>query len=149
MRSLDLTRYISPQESFSIRVARYGGISKEVSRVKLEAELGGVMLSQIAARVDLENPIRRFRGMLAGPYFHFGLQTFKRPRGSVARRRPRKRPAFHPSTMVPKLARCLVNLACATEETVFWTRSVASVASCSKPASWDAQFWVLMHYGGW
>jgi len=119
MRSLDLTRYISPQESFSIRVARYGGISKEVSRVKLEAELGGVMLSQIAARVDLENPIRRFRGMLAGPYFHFGLQTFKRPRGSVARRRPRKRPAFHPSTMVPKLARCLVNLACATEETVF------------------------------
>jgi len=119
LRSLDLSMYISPQESFSVRVVRYGGISKEVSRVKLEAELGGVMLSQTGSRVDLENPIRRFRGILAGPYFHFGLQTFKRPRGSVARRRPRKRPVFHPSTMVPKLARCLVNLACATEKTVF------------------------------
>jgi tRNA (guanine10-N2)-dimethyltransferase len=119
LRSLDMSRYVSPQESFSVRVARYGGISKEISRVKLEAELGGVMLSQTASHVDLENPIRRFRGILSGPYFHFGLQTFKRPRGSVARRRPRKRPVFHPSTMVPKLARCLVNLACATEDTVF------------------------------
>ncbi|HZD12159.1 MAG TPA: THUMP domain-containing protein, partial [Candidatus Binatus sp.] len=110
IRSQDLSRYISPEETFSFRVARYGGVSKETSRVELESELGGLLKSQTGSRVDLDRPDQRFRGLLAGPSFYFGVRTFRKEKGSIANRLPRKRPVFHPSTMVPKLARCLVNL---------------------------------------
>ncbi len=119
LRSSNMSDYIRPEDSFNIRVARYGGVSKELSRVKLEAELGGLVASQTGSKVDLETPMKRFRGILTESSFHFGLQTYHRPKGSIGNRRPRKRPVFHPSTMIPKLARCLVNLSGATEETVF------------------------------
>src|SRR5438046_10240863 len=61
------------------------------------------------AKVDLENPQRQFRGLLAGPYLHLGLIAHRRPDVIVANRRPRMRPSFHPSTMVPKHARSMVN----------------------------------------
>ena len=41
----------------------------------------------------------------------FGISGVKKPSGLMAPRRPRKRPVFHPSTMPPKIARCMVNLA--------------------------------------
>ncbi len=119
LRSVDLSHYITAEDSFNVRVARYGGTSKEVSRVKLEAELGGLLVAQTGSKVNLESPTKRFRGILTESSFRFGLQTYQRPKGSIARRRPRKRPVFHPSTMVPKLARCLVNLSGATENTLF------------------------------
>src|SRR5207247_10754739 len=71
------------------------------------------------ARVDLENPQRQFRGLLAGPYFHLGLIAHRRPDVFVADRRPRMRPSFHPSTMVPKLARSMVHMSHAVPGSTF------------------------------
>ncbi len=119
VKSSDLPRFLQADESFSIRVLRFGGVSKEMPRVKLEGHLGWLMNKVTNARVDLENPQRQFRGLLAGPYFHLGLIAHRRPDVFVADRRPRMRPSFHPSTMVPKLARSMVNISHAVPRSTF------------------------------
>lgn len=119
VKSADLSSHIHADESFNVRVLRFGGVSKETSRVKLEGHLGWLIGGITKAKVNLENPKHQFRGLLAGPYFHLGLIAHQRPAGYVASRRPRKRPAFHPSTMTPKLARGMVNLSGAVEGTTF------------------------------
>ena len=106
----DLEPFLSSQDSFSIRMLRFGGVSKELSRVHLEGYLGKLLAGKTGAKVDLRSPKKPFRGILAGSLFHLGLIMHQRPKGSIHRRRPRKRAVFHPSTMPPKLARCLVNL---------------------------------------
>jgi tRNA (guanine10-N2)-dimethyltransferase len=110
IESVDLTPYLSPQDSFSVRILRFGGVSKRLSRVHLESYVGKLIAEKTRARVDLRSPKKPIRGTLAGSLLHLGLIMYQRPKGSVHRRRPRKRAVFHPSTMPPKLARCLVNL---------------------------------------
>ncbi len=119
IKSSNLPNYLGEKDSFNIRVLRFGGVSKEMSRVRLEGHLGWLMANITKARVDLENPTHSFRGLLAGPYFHLGLIAHQRPADFVGSRRPRKRPAFHPSTMAPKLARSMVNLSGAVKGTKF------------------------------
>ena len=119
VKSADFSLHIRPDESFSVRVLRFGGVSRDTSRVKLEGHLGWLIGNKTKARVNLENPTRLFRGILAGDYFHLGRVVHQRPAGYVASRRPRKRPAFHPSTMTPKLARSMVNLSGAVEHATF------------------------------
>jgi tRNA (guanine10-N2)-dimethyltransferase len=110
VESTDLEPFLSSHDSFSVRMLRFGGVSKELSRVHLEGYLGKLLAEKTGARVDLRSPKKPFRGILAGSLFHLGLIMHQRPKGSIHRRRPRKRAVFHPSTMPPKLARCLVNL---------------------------------------
>ena len=106
----NLEPFLSSEDSFSIRMLRFGGVSKELSRVHLEGYLGKLLADKTGAKVDLRSPKKPFRGILAGSLFHLGLIIHQRPKGSIHRRRPRKRAVFHPSTMPPKIARCLVNL---------------------------------------
>ncbi len=110
VKKASIRDYLEPGDTFSVRVARFGGVSTDVSRVRLERLLGELMVDETGAKVNLRTPHRPFRGILTGHSFHLGLVTYQRPRGTIANRRPRKRPVFHPSTMVPKLARCMVNL---------------------------------------
>jgi tRNA (guanine10-N2)-dimethyltransferase len=110
VESARLEPYLSSQDTFSVRMLRFGGVSKDLSRVHLESYVGNLLAGKTGARVDLRSPKKPFRGILAGSLFHLGLIMQQRPKGSVHRRRPRKRAVFHPSTMSPKLARCLVNL---------------------------------------
>jgi len=110
VESADLEQFLSPQDSFSVRMLRFGGVSKDLSRVHLESYLGELLAEKTGAKVDLRSPKKPFRGILAGSLFHLGLIRHQRPKGSIHLRRPRKRAVFHPSTMPPKLARCLVNL---------------------------------------
>src|SRR5438309_9827002 len=106
----NLEPFLSSEDSFSIRMSRFGGVSKELSRVHLEGYLGKLLAEKTGAKVDLRSPKKPFRGILAGSLFHLGLIAHQRPKGSIHLRRPRKSAVFHLSTMPPKLARCLVNL---------------------------------------
>jgi tRNA (guanine10-N2)-dimethyltransferase len=110
VESADLEQFLSSEDTFSVRMLRFGGVSKDLSRVHLESYLGELLAEKTGARVDLRSPKKPFRGILAGSLFHLGLIMHQRPKGSIHQRRPRKRAVFHPSTMPPKLARCLVNL---------------------------------------
>ncbi len=114
-----ISEYVSPKEHFSVRVGRFGGASRSISRTGLEPFLGDLVAKKTSGKVDLSTPAKQFRGVITGESFHFGLLTYQRPKASIANRRPRKRPAFHPSTMVPKLARCMVNLSGAVENCTF------------------------------
>ena len=119
VQSTDLEPFLSSQDSFSVRMLRFGGVSKELSRVHLESYLGKLLAEKTGAKVDLRSPKKPFRGILAGSLFHLGLIMQQRAKGSIHRRRPRKRAVFHPSTMPPKLARCLVNLSGARDGETF------------------------------
>src|SRR6266566_3297589 len=115
----NLEPFLSSEDSFNIRMLRFGGVSKELSRVHLEGYLGKLLAEKTGAKVDLRSPKKPFRGILAGSLFHLGLIMHQRPKGSIHRRRPRKRAVFHPSTMPPKIARCLVNLSEAKDGETF------------------------------
>jgi len=115
VKMLNVNGSISQRDRFSVRVDRFGEETDEVSTVKLESILGALLADKSGAKVDLQSPSKLFRGILTGGDFYFGQQIQSRVRGSVRRRLPRKRPVFHPSTMVPKLARCMVNLSHARE----------------------------------
>lgn len=119
IKSAHLDGCLSGQDSFSLRVARFGEDSDRIPRVKLESFVGGLIADRTSAKVDLQRPSKQLRGIITGGDFYLGQLLHARIRGSVASRLPRRRPVFHPSTMVPKLARCLVNLSHARERGVF------------------------------
>ena len=98
--------------TFAIRSARIGGVSRTISRVNLERDIGSLVKESVPRlHVKLRDPDLTFVCILYESKFLFGVSGFRKPSGLMAPRRPRKRPVFHPSTMPPKIARCMVNLA--------------------------------------
>jgi len=99
-------------ESFAVRVRRVKGVTPELGGVELERKLGEQILETVKnTRVNLSNPQKTFFGVLTDSRFIFGLKTAEIIPKPFSERRPRKRPAFHPTAMPAKLARTMVNLA--------------------------------------
>jgi tRNA (guanine10-N2)-dimethyltransferase len=119
VKAIDLEGSLSEHDGFSVRIDRFGEDSAGVPTMKLESFVGALLKERSGAKVDLHRPSKQFRGFLTGGEFYLGQMVHSRARGSVRVRLPRKRPAFHPSTMTPKLARCMVNLSHAREGGVF------------------------------
>lgn len=117
-KEIDFSEYVEAKESFSVRIARVAEASKDLSASMIEGKIGRIIKECVKnAKVDLANPIKRFFGVLTEDKFLLGLNFFEKER-NLTERGPRKRPAFHPSTMDPKLARCIVNLARAKEDSL-------------------------------
>ena len=113
----DLT---NSSETFAVRSTRIGGVSRSISRVNLERDIGSIIKESVPRlHVKLRDPDLTFVCILYESKFLLGVSGFKKPSGLMAPRRPRKRPVFHPSTMPPKIARCMVNLARATPGSSF------------------------------
>lgn len=112
VRCLPLDNLTRNASSYAIRSVRLGGVTKAIRRVELERDVGGFVKEQVPRlRVNLRHPDLTFVCVLFEDSFLFGTESFWKPSGLIAPRRPRKRPVFHPSTMPPKIARCMVNLA--------------------------------------
>lgn len=112
IRESDLSNTLESGDSFSVRVAKAGSARSTIGSEVLEAFVGNVIQETIHdLSVDLTSPEKPLIGILYDGRFVLGLEKYRREAGSFASRRPRKRPVFHPSTMAPKLARCMVNLA--------------------------------------
>lgn len=108
---LPLDRYIGGGTCYAVRSERLGGVGKEIKRTHLERSIGSLLKDRAPSlRVQLKEPDLTFLGVIYEKSFLFGLTEHARPSGPISRRRPRKRPVFHPSTMPPKIARCMVNL---------------------------------------
>ncbi|MEM3754664.1 MAG: DNA methyltransferase, partial [Candidatus Bathyarchaeia archaeon] len=111
---------LSQNESFAVRLLRVMGSSKHLNRKTLESSIGDVVLSQVkGSRVNLKNPDKVFLAILSSGKFVLGLETFRKSFKEFFTRLPRKRPVFHPATMPPKLARCMVNLARVKKRKIF------------------------------
>lgn len=112
VRSLPLRDLTKNAKSFAVRSARLGGVNREHHRVDLERNVGALVKDEVPELdVHLSNPDVTFVCLLYDNIFLLGISSFAKPSGLIAPRRPRKRPVFHPSTMPPKIARCMVNLA--------------------------------------
>jgi tRNA (guanine10-N2)-dimethyltransferase len=107
-------------KSFAVRSARLGGANRPIRRVNLERDVGSIVKELVPRlSVRLQNPDLVFLCVLYENRFLFGMSGYSKPSGLIAPRRPRKRPVFHPSTMPPKIARCMVNMARAAPGAVF------------------------------
>lgn len=107
-------------KSFAVRAVRLGGVNKSIRRVDLESKVGSVVQDMVPRmQVRLQRPDLTFACVLYEDRFLLGVSGYLKPAGLIAPRRPRKRPVFHPSTMPPKIARCMVNLARASPGAIF------------------------------
>ncbi len=103
---------VRPGETFAVRIRRICGAEKLPESLELERRLGGIIWQRVEGlKVDLKSPEKLFVGLITkGGRFIFGLSW----RGFIERkfseRAPSKKPFFHPSSLKPKLARCMVNL---------------------------------------
>jgi len=111
VKQIPLSDHAGHAQSFAVRSIRLGGVSRSLRRTDLERDIGSCIkeiLPQLSVR--LSNPDITLVAVLYDDSFLLGLQGYLKASGLIAPRRPRKRPAFHPSTMPPKIARCMVNL---------------------------------------
>jgi tRNA (guanine10-N2)-dimethyltransferase len=104
------SRYLEYRSRFSVRVRRAFGSAKHLNKIRLESELGRMIRTSAKSDVDLMRPENEFLGIIGGGHFAFGLIGLKRSDDTADLRRPKHRPATHPSTLKPRLARCFVNL---------------------------------------
>ena len=109
--SLRLEGYVAGASSYAVRSERLGGVKKDIRRTALERSVGSLLKEKAPnLHVHLTEPDLTFLCVVYEESFLFGITQHARPSGPISRRRPRKRPVFHPSTMPPKIARCMVNL---------------------------------------
>jgi tRNA (guanine10-N2)-dimethyltransferase len=102
--------YLQKGESFSVRVKAIGNAYTHT--LWLEGEIGHIISGLCdGVRVDLTSPDRRFCGVLTDSILIFGVKLSEAAANRFHDRMPGRRPFRHPSTMLPKLARCMVNLA--------------------------------------
>jgi tRNA (guanine10-N2)-dimethyltransferase len=115
-KEIDFTKYIKRNETFSVRITRVADSSKSLNSTDLERSLGRIIKENLKqVEVNLKNPMKKIQGILTDEEFLLGLNIFEKDR-ELMQRRPRKRPVFHPSTMEPKLARCMINLSRARKD---------------------------------
>jgi tRNA (guanine10-N2)-dimethyltransferase len=108
----DLSNILRPGDTFSVRVVKTGTTQHRKNSATLEAYVGKIVKETVKdISVDLTKPDKPLVGIMSDEKFVLGLEKYRREPGGFARRRPRKRPVFHPSTMPPKLALCMLNLA--------------------------------------
>ncbi len=109
---VDFERYLSPGETFEVRVRRIKEYTTKEATMRYEQFLGKLILaSSPKSKVDLKHADKTFFGVLTSGKLVFGLKLSEVVPKPFVERRARKKPFFHPSAMNAKLARCMVNLA--------------------------------------
>lgn len=109
--SSDLPDLLPADKSFAVRVVRIKDYCPEVKTLDLERQIADVVLDEFDLKIDLESPETELVVALTEGKCCVGLKIAETQRKLLSSRRPTTRAAFHPSTLSPILARCMVNLA--------------------------------------
>lgn len=109
--SSDLVDHMPASKSFAVRVRRIRRSAPRVDTVGLAKRIAETIKRGIDFRVDLEAPEQEVFAVLTGDRCVGGLTVAEPDLRAFAGRDPQRRPVFHPSTLPPRLARCMVNLA--------------------------------------
>ncbi|WP_455278468.1 THUMP domain-containing protein [[Eubacterium] cellulosolvens] len=112
IKRVNFSDYIDSESTFSVRISRLFGSSEHINKMHLERELGWIVESSLPlTKVDLKHPEMEFIGISYIDHFFFGLKKINCKINNLKLRTPKLRPALHPSTIDPLLARCFINLA--------------------------------------
>ncbi|MGB7788071.1 methyltransferase domain-containing protein [Methanoregula sp.] len=110
----DLLRDLSLETSrpFAGRTKKvHGGCHERNPQSQREFE--NLIGTMVTGPVSLNHPEVEFRAILSEDKCYFGRVLFTIDRSAYDVRNPGKRDFFHPGVMMPRMARTLVNLACA------------------------------------
>lgn len=105
--NLDLFN-IEKNKTICVRIKSYDNNNKPEVR-NMESKIGEIFYER-GYKVNLENPGVLIRGYIINERIFLGILLAKSNRKEYEERRPSKRKVFHPSSMIPKLARLFVNL---------------------------------------
>ncbi len=105
----DLELSLQAGGRFWVRLRRVRGGGRDVDIDSLRREMLTFIESRTGAVPDLARPRVVYLGVFSGGSFYFG-RVLAWGRGGLEERRAKNRPFFHPSTLQPKLAGCMVNL---------------------------------------
>jgi len=92
---------------FCGRVKKMEGSEMSLSTTQMERFIG----THIEGPVSVSAPDRIFRAIASGDRIFFGEVLWELDRGPYHERKPGNREFFHPGVMMPRMIRCLVNLA--------------------------------------
>ncbi len=117
LADVPIDHYLQADQSFAVRIHALTSTTRHSS--KLEAEIGHELLKRVpCARVNLTKPTITFQGVIVNSIFFFGIRILDIEKKRFDARSPINRPVHHPATIPPKLARCLVNLARVTKNSL-------------------------------
>ena len=106
LSSVDWNGYID--ENFAVRVKRF---FTDIDTVETEKRAGTLILGNSEnIKVKLRNPDTLIRIAAFENNFYIAIERIKLDKKHFQDAKPHKRPFFHPGSMSPKLARCMVNL---------------------------------------
>ena len=105
--SLDL-----PDKTYKVRATCLGEAS--IASDEVERLVGSVLWKR-GYKADLSDPEIEIRAVLTEDRILLGREVARTDRAGFRARRPHLKPFFYPGTMLPKLARALVNLSFARE----------------------------------
>ncbi|MEM2795866.1 MAG: methyltransferase domain-containing protein [Candidatus Hadarchaeales archaeon] len=109
--SSDFLEIFNPRKTFAITVKRIKKSAQHLQTPELEKWLAEKISREVKFKTDLRNPEFELVFVLTGESCVGGVKVAEVDRKRFTARRPSRRPAFHPSTLTPVLARCMVNLA--------------------------------------
>ncbi|WP_298523629.1 TIGR01177 family methyltransferase [uncultured Methanobrevibacter sp.] len=104
--SIDWHEYID--ENFAVRVKR---VNSQIDTVAFERKIGSLILENCdGIKVKLKKPKSLIRIAAFENQLYVAIERIKLNKKHFEETKPHKRPFFHPGSMSPKLARCMVNL---------------------------------------
>ncbi|WP_455364332.1 THUMP domain-containing protein [[Eubacterium] cellulosolvens] len=108
---IDPQKISAKRASFAVRITDILETRSNLNTSVMEVLIGETILKEFKDwKVNLTKPTVEFHGIIWNGQFSFGVKQYQRPRGMFKFRKPSLRPAFHPATLTPKLARIMVNL---------------------------------------
>ena len=106
------SNFLSGGETFEVRIRRIKEYAEKDATMDYERKLGTLILQNAPqTKVKLKHPDITFFGVLTNGKLVFGKKLGEIIPKPFVERRARKKPFFHPSAMNAKLARCMLNLA--------------------------------------
>lgn len=109
--STDIVDLLPHGKTFAVEVERIKRSSPHISKLELEKSIAQALKEEIEFKVSLESPDIKILCVLTGQKCAVGVVEAEVDRKQFRLRHPTARPVFHPTTLPPALARCMVNLA--------------------------------------
>jgi len=89
-----------------------------INSMDIERKVGAIIKNKTNSPVNLKNPDKTIKIIILDNIIYFAILVNERDKEYYLKNRPHLRAYFHPGCILPKLARCMVNLAQLKEEDI-------------------------------